>query len=139
MPIRLPLISSGQTMRRSPRAAEPKSDRRSAWVTALVSALVGALGLVAGAFITAKFTYESHKSDVDAKMIEISLGILRAPLVAETAPLREWAVTEMEKRAGFTFSDQQRMALLRHPLPYVDPAAIGSAVASQLRQAVPPP
>ena len=44
---------------------------RSGASLALVIAVVGALGVVAGNWINA----ESHKGDIDAKLIELSVGI----------------------------------------------------------------
>jgi hypothetical protein len=45
-----------------------------------------------GAIVTGGFNYLSHQGDLDAKMIELSVGILRAEPTPETAPLREWAI-----------------------------------------------
>lgn len=95
--------------------AEPKKTDRSTWWLALV----GALGVVAGAFITAIFNFYQHKSDVDAKMIELSIGILRSNPTEETLPLREWAIDVMSKRAGFSFNKAQQAALLNKPLPFI--------------------
>lgn len=38
------------------------------------------------------FTYLSRQNDLNAKMIELSISILRADVQEETLPLREWAI-----------------------------------------------
>jgi hypothetical protein len=73
---------------------------------------------VVGAAITGGFNYVSHQGDIDAKMIELSMGILRAEPKLETAPLREWAIDVIDKRANFKFTDTQRALLLQRQLPY---------------------
>ena len=53
---------------------------------------VGVFSAVGGAAITGGFNHLDHRYDLDAKMIELSVGILRAPPTKETKPLREWAI-----------------------------------------------
>src|SRR5262245_52489733 len=86
--------------------------------TALWVALAGIVGAAFGAAITGIFNYLSHQNDLDAKMIELSVGILRAEPTAETTPLREWAIDVIDKRANFKFNTAQRAALLKRQLPF---------------------
>jgi hypothetical protein len=81
-------------------------------------AVVGAAGLILGAAVTGAFNYLSHQGDFDAKMIELSVGILRAAPTPETIPLREWAIDVIDNRAKFNFNSAQRAALLNKPLPF---------------------
>jgi hypothetical protein len=81
-------------------------------------ALVGVGGAVVGGAVTGAFNYVSHKGDVDAKMIELSVGILRAPVTDQTMPLREWAIGTLQDRAKFTFSEAERDVLLKGELPF---------------------
>jgi hypothetical protein len=81
-------------------------------------AVVGAAGLILGAAVTGAFNYLSHQGDLDAKMIELSVGILRAEPTPETIPLREWAIDVIDKRAQFRFNAAQRAALLKKELPF---------------------
>jgi len=74
-------------------------------------------GAVIGAAITSWFNYLSHQNDLDAKMIELSVGILRANVTEETIPLRQWAIDVMNKRAKFQFNAEQVAVLLKQPLP----------------------
>jgi hypothetical protein len=92
----------------------PKGAERSPWWLALI----GVVGIAIGAAITGVFNYVNHQGDVDAKMIELGVGILRAEPTPETAPLREWAVDVIETRAKFRFTAAQRTALLKKELPY---------------------
>jgi hypothetical protein len=80
--------------------------------------IVGFLSAVVGALISGAFNYLDHQRDLDAKMIELSIGILRAEPNPDTTPLREWAIDVMEKRARFSFSMDQRTTLLKKPLPF---------------------
>jgi hypothetical protein len=56
--------------------------------------------------------------EILAPMIELSVGVLRSQPTSETQPLREWAVGEIQLRAGFIFSAEQRSALLKEELPF---------------------
>jgi hypothetical protein len=84
----------------------------------LVGTLSAAAGVVGGAIVTGAFGYFSHQYDLDAKMIELSIGILRAEPTLETTPLREWAIDVLDKRANFKFSAVQRAVLLKKELPF---------------------
>jgi hypothetical protein len=98
--------------------AETQLDRSQWWLI-----LVGGIG---GALITAGFNYLSHQNDLDAKMIELSIGILRSEPKQETEPLREWAIDVFEKRGSFSFNDRQRATLLKKELPFKGGFWIGS-------------
>ncbi len=94
--------------------SESKMADRSPWWLALA----GIFGAIVGAAITGGFSYLSHQGDVDVKMIELSVGILRSEPTPETAPLREWAIDVIDKRAKFSFNPAQRAALLHQQLPF---------------------
>jgi uncharacterized protein (DUF1778 family) len=81
-------------------------------------ALAGTIGAIAGAVVSGVFNYLTHRGDLDAKMIELSVGILRAAPTPETTPLREWAIDVIDKRARFEFDEAQRAALLKQELPF---------------------
>lgn len=81
-------------------------------------AFAAVLGAIGGALITGGFNYLSHQNDLDAKMIELSVGILRAAPTPETTPLREWAIDVIDKRAKFSFTPIQRAVLLKQELPF---------------------
>jgi hypothetical protein len=77
-------------------------------------------GVVLGAIVSGGFNYLSHQGDLDAKMIELGVAILRAEPTPETAPLREWAIDVIDKKAKFSFNEEQRSALLKKQLPFLD-------------------
>jgi hypothetical protein len=78
-------------------------------------------GTVAGAVTTGLINYFIHRSDLDPKMVEISVAILRAEPKPETAPLREWAIKVINDRANVKFGEAQRAALLKNQLPTQTP------------------
>jgi hypothetical protein len=81
-------------------------------------AVAGVVGGLAGALVTGGFNYFGHQTDLDAKMIELSVGILRAAPTPETTPLREWAIDVIDKRAKFPFNAAQRATLIKKELPF---------------------
>jgi hypothetical protein len=101
--------------------AEEGSEKRTALRVAIIGIAGTVLAAVIGAIATAtasRLTYLSHQYDIDAKMIELGIGILRAPVTEETKPLREWAIDVMDKRAKFQFNDAQRAVLMNQSLPF---------------------
>jgi hypothetical protein len=102
--------------------AETGKADRSGWLLALV----GVSGILGGALITGAFNYFDHQRDLDGKMIELSISILRAEPTSETIPLREWAIDIMDNRAGFSFNRTQRAVLLKQGLP-IAPAPVPGA------------
>jgi hypothetical protein len=76
--------------------------------------LVGLLG-VAGTLGAAYYTFVGHSQDLDVKMVEIAIGILRAP-PADNSPMREWAIQVINGKSGFPFTEQQKAVLLKKEL-----------------------
>jgi hypothetical protein len=97
-------------------------------------AIAGVMGGIVGAAVTGSFNYVSHKGEIDAKMIELTVGILRSEPSPETEPLREWAIGELERRARFEFDDQQRAVLLKRELPYKQMAELLSQLSRDIEQ-----
>jgi hypothetical protein len=98
--------------------SDEKPAEHSPWWTALAASGLIVVGGLIGTAITSGFSYLSHQNDLDAKMIELSVGILRAEPTPETTPLREWAIDVIDKRARFQFNAAQRAALLKKQLPF---------------------
>ncbi len=76
-------------------------------------------GLLIGSLVTAWFGYIGHSQDLDVKMVEIGIGILRAPADDDIASIRSWALDVIEKKSGFPFTREQREVLLKKPLDLV--------------------
>jgi hypothetical protein len=80
-------------------------------------AVGGALGAVAAAFVTGMFSFLPNITNVDPKVTEAAIAVLQAEPEPTAAPLRQWAMTVIDKRATFSFTDEQRKALLTTKLP----------------------
>lgn len=85
--------------------------------TAGFIAIAGALGTLVGATIAPLVNYWTNERQMDVKMVEIGIGILRAPPKEDIAVMRSWAIDVIEKSSGRRFSTEQRAALLKQELP----------------------
>jgi hypothetical protein len=90
-----------------------KTDRSAWWL-----AVVGVIGAIAGAGITGLTGYLGKKASTDEKLIELSINILQSDPKPETTPLRDWAISTLETRANFTFTDDQKKLLENQSLPH---------------------
>jgi hypothetical protein len=75
---------------------------------------------LAGTLASAYFQYSASERASDVRMVEIGIGILRAPVSEDIAVIRGWALDLIEKSSGLKFDSNQRRALLRNSLPYVE-------------------
>lgn len=91
-------------------------------VATIAVATIAFLGSVVSAF----YTYTSRNRELDIKLVEIGITILRAdPKEAQTNGAREWAVSVIEKHSGQRFSEKAKSELLNYKLdfePYWSPA-----------------
>jgi hypothetical protein len=69
-------------------------------------AVGGALGAVAAAFVTGMFSFLPNITNVDPKVTEAAIAVLQAEPEPTAAPLRQWAMTVIDKRATFSFTDE---------------------------------
>ncbi|CCD91136.1 conserved exported hypothetical protein [Bradyrhizobium sp. ORS 375] len=83
------------------------------WKLVVATALAAALGAAAGGWALANAGGGGVEHQADAKMLEISIAILREPARVDDDPMRSWAVRVVEKKSGVSFTDQQRAALLK--------------------------
>lgn len=124
-------------MSKVPRLNDPPTNAGFGWIPTIASGIAGAIVGALATFGTGVLTYWSHQGDVDAKMIEMSVAVLRADPTSATDPLRDWAIEQIEKRANFTFTQAQKQALHKERLPSVA-AQIGNAVATANRSLIAP-
>jgi hypothetical protein len=82
----------------------------------LVAAITG-LAALGGALIGSLYQHASRERELDIKMVEIAVNILRAKPEPSVQPVREWAVAVMDKYSGLKLSDDARRVLLNEPLP----------------------
>jgi hypothetical protein len=79
-------------------------------VTTLVASCVGAVvGTLAAPYVAGM----AIERPADAKLLEMSVGILREPVRADDDPMRSWAIKVVEKKSGVAFTDPQRATLLK--------------------------
>jgi hypothetical protein len=87
--------------------------------TEIATIIVAGIAL-AGSVVSAFYTYTSRNRELDIKLVEIGIGILRAD-PKETGGVtaaRGWAVQVIENYSRVRFSDEDRKALLESPLLY---------------------
>jgi hypothetical protein len=80
--------------------------------------LAGVCGTVLGATLSPVVNYFVNERQMDVKMVEIGIGILRAPPKEDIAAIRSWAIDVIERSSGRKFTDVQRAALLKEELPW---------------------
>jgi hypothetical protein len=83
------------------------------WKSAVMAAVAAAIGAVAGTLVLPSLGGVVPDHQVDSKLLEMSVGILREPAKADDDPIRSWAIKVVEKKSGIAFTDQQRAALLK--------------------------
>jgi hypothetical protein len=83
------------------------------WKLAATAAVFAAIGAVAGTLAVSSLGGVLADRQTDAKLLEMSVGILREQVRADDDPIRSWAIKTVEKKSGVTFTDPQRAALLK--------------------------
>ena len=83
-------------------------------------ALVSAVGGIVGGGLVAFFDYVVREREIDVKMIEIAVGLMRQPPTDMVQPAREWAVDVIQHYSEVKLSAQARAALLKCQLDLSD-------------------
>jgi hypothetical protein len=83
------------------------------WKLAVTAAVAAGLGAVVGTLAVPSLAGAMPDRQLDSKMLEMSVGILREPVRVDDDPIRSWAVKVMEKKSGVAFTDPQRAALMK--------------------------
>jgi hypothetical protein len=83
------------------------------WKSAVLAAVAAGLGAVVGTLVVPSLGGVVPDHQVDSKLLEMSIGMLREPARTDDDPLRSWAIKVVEKKSGVVFTDQQRAALLK--------------------------
>lgn len=87
---------------------------KTAWIAAaaaIISALI-ALG-------SAGFSYLNRDRELDIKLVEIGIGILRTdPEKSGVSAARQWAIDIIETSSGLKFNPDDRAELLNKPLGF---------------------
>jgi len=86
---------------------------------AIVAATVACFGAIISALIPAFYTYASCNKELDVRLVEIGIGILRAdPKETQTEGAREWAIRVIETHSGQLFTEDAKSQLLNNKLGY---------------------
>jgi len=83
------------------------------WRLAVTAAVFAAVGAVVGTLALPSLGGVLPDRQVDSKLLEMSVGILREPVRADDDPIRSWAIKVVERKSGVTFTDPQRATLLK--------------------------
>ena len=82
--------------------------------------LVPLVSAVAGGLIVPVGDHIVNELQIDVKMIEIAVGLIRQPPLDQVQPAREWAVKVIEHYSEVKLSPQARAALLNCGLDLSD-------------------
>lgn len=86
----------------------------------IVSLTVASIAF-AGSIVSGFYAYANRNRELDIKLVEIGIGILRSdPKETGIFAARSWAIDVIENHSRFKFSAQDREALLNRPL-VIDP------------------
>jgi uncharacterized protein (DUF1778 family) len=99
--------------------------------TETVSISVAALAFL-GSVTSAFYTYSNRNRELDIKLVELGIGILRSdPKDTGLTAARGWALQVIEENSRVNFSDEDRAALLHKPLLF-NPASEQSRQLQQM-------
>lgn len=82
--------------------------------------VAGVGGTLLGAALAPLVNFWVNERQMDVKMVEIGIGILRAAPTEDVTVIRSWAIDVIERSSGRKFTDVQRAALLKQELPYTN-------------------
>jgi hypothetical protein len=72
-----------------------------------------------GTLATGFYTYANRNRELDIKLVEIGIGILRAdPKQSGLTAARSWAIQVIEENSGVQFDEEDRQTLRQKPLLY---------------------
>jgi hypothetical protein len=83
------------------------------WGLVATTTAASAFGALIGTLAAPFVSWVVSERQVDAKMLEMGVAILREAPKVDDDPMRSWAVKVVEKKSGIAFSDAQRAALLK--------------------------
>ena len=86
-----------------------------------------------GSVVSAFYSYANRNRELDIKLVEIGIGILRAdPKDTGLTAARAWAVQIIEDNSRTKFSDADRASLLQKPLLFE--SSYETEIAATLRE-----
>lgn len=88
-------------------------------IVSLTAAGIACVGAIVSAAVPALYTHTSRNRELDIKLVEIGISILRAdPKETQTNAAREWAIRIIEAHSGQKFSQEAKNELLNKKLTY---------------------
>lgn len=81
---------------------------------AVIAGLSAAIGAVGGPYLTSRVDYFTRNREMDIKMVEIAVGILRADNKKEpgVAPARAWAADVIDRYSQIPLPPEARKSLI---------------------------
>lgn len=88
-------------------------------VTGLQTAGIAAMAAIVGAVVSAWFPYLNRDRELNIRLVEIGIGILRSdPEKSGVSAARQWAIDIIERSSGLAFKPEDRAELLNRPLGF---------------------
>lgn len=88
-------------------------------IISMFAAGIACVGAVVSAAVPALYTHTSRNRELDIKLVEIGIGILRSqPTDLRSRGAREWAIRVIESHSGQVFSATARKELIDAVLVY---------------------
>jgi hypothetical protein len=84
------------------------------------------LGVLLGTIVTALLPYWNRNRELDIKLVEIAIGVLRAEPNTDVAGARGWAIRVINEKSGIPFSQTEQKELIDHPLPFTPTDVFGN-------------
>lgn len=87
---------------------------------AVIAGLSAAIGAVGGPYLTSRVDYFTRNREMDIKMVEIAVGILRTDDKKEpgVAPARSWAADVIDRYSQVPLSAEARKSLIEFGVSY---------------------
>jgi hypothetical protein len=86
-------------------------------IISVVAAGIACVGAIISATVPAIYSYNSRNKELDVRLVEIGISILRAdPKETQTQGAREWALQVIEAHSGQSFSNEAKQELLKNKL-----------------------
>lgn len=83
------------------------------------TAAIAAFGGIVAAAVTSGLNYWSRDRELNIRLVEIGIGILRDdPEKSGVFSARRWAIEVIQNNSGVNFTQDERNELLRKPLGY---------------------
>ena len=87
---------------------------------AVIAGLSAAVGAVGGPYLTSRVDYFTRNREMDIKMVEIAVGVLRSDEKVEPglAPARAWAADVIDRYSQIPLSPEARKSLIEFGVHY---------------------